>query len=141
MSKVNKRMGHVFNEMVVKPGRDIDSAELHFIGGGVSATFFCAQQAHHAAHAINNHDRMTDEIATLKQDRDSAISKMSKSWRHNASDYPNLLSEFVDMANRQFDEIAELREMLKVVVDDVDCYGELTVYNFKKAKDMLTRNK
>lgn len=38
-------------------------------------------------------------------------------------------------------EIAELRSMLKVVVDDVDCYGELTVYNFKKAKDMLAKHK
>ena len=56
MSK--KRMNHVFNEMVVKTGRDIDTAELQFINGGVSATFFCTQQAIHAAHAINNHDRM-----------------------------------------------------------------------------------
>ena len=66
MSKT-KRMSHVFNEMVVKHGRDIDTAELQFIGGGVSATFFCAQQAHHAAHAINNHDRMADEIAELRE--------------------------------------------------------------------------
>lgn len=72
MSKT-KRMIHVFNEMVVKPGRDIDTAELHFIDGGVSATFFCAQQAHHAAHAINNHDRMADEIAELR-DKHSKMS-------------------------------------------------------------------
>ena len=62
----NKRMNHVFNEMVVKAGRDIDTAELQFINGGVSATFFCPQQAIHAAHAINNHDRMVEEIAELK---------------------------------------------------------------------------
>ncbi len=63
----NKRMNHVFNEMVVKAGRDIDTAELQFINGGVSATFFCTQQAIHAAHAINNHDRMVEEIAELKE--------------------------------------------------------------------------
>ncbi|AUR97633.1 coil containing protein [Vibrio phage 1.243.O._10N.261.54.B5] len=63
----NKRMNHVFNEMVVKAGRDIDTAELQFINGGVSATFFCTQQAIHAAHAINNHDRMVEEIAELRE--------------------------------------------------------------------------
>lgn len=52
--------------MVVKAGRDVDTAELQFINGGVSATFFCTQQAIHAAHAINNHDRMVEEIAELK---------------------------------------------------------------------------
>ena len=62
----NKRMNHVFNEMVVKSGRDIDTAELHFINGGISATFFCTQQAIHTAHAINNHDRMVEEIEELR---------------------------------------------------------------------------
>ncbi len=60
-------MNHVFNEMVVKAGRDVDTAELQFINGGVSATFFCAQQAIHAAHAINNHDRMVEENKKLRE--------------------------------------------------------------------------
>lgn len=98
MSKT-KRMSHVFNEMIVKSGRDIDAAELHFIGGGVSATFFCAQQAHHAAHAINNHDRMADEIAELREfvsmvaDGDSASNEaksfMVHTYIHNAKQLLN----------------------------------------------------
>lgn len=62
----NKIMSHVFNEMVVKPGIDIDTSELHFINGGLSATFFCTQQAIHAAHAINNHDRLQQENVELR---------------------------------------------------------------------------
>ena len=63
----NKKMIHVFNEMVVKAGRNVDTADLCFINGGVSATFFCAQQAHHAAHAINNYDRLTEENKQLRE--------------------------------------------------------------------------
>ena len=103
--------------MVVKSGRDIDTAELQFINGGVSATFFCAQQAIHAAHAINNHDRMVEEIAelkglvdNLKKDRSSAISLMSKSWQHGAEDRPMILTSFVEMANKQFESLAKLNQ-------------------------------
>lgn len=63
----DKKMSDVFNEMIVKTGRNIDTADLHFISGGASATFFCVQQAHHAAHAINNHDRLAEENKQLRQ--------------------------------------------------------------------------
>ncbi|AVR75847.1 hypothetical protein ValSw33_23 [Vibrio phage ValSw3-3] len=43
--------------------------------------------------------------------------------------------------NRLTEENAKLREMLKVAVDDVDSYGEFTIYNHKKAKDLLSQLK
>ena len=61
------RMIHVFNEMVVTPGRDCDTAEMHFFNGGLSATFHCVQQAHHAVHAINNHDQLVKENKELRE--------------------------------------------------------------------------
>ncbi|CAH9015469.1 hypothetical protein VP142E351_P0050 [Vibrio phage 142E35-1] len=60
------------------------------------------------AHAINNHDRLVN----LETDRKNAISKMSKSWQHNADDNDDLLTRFVEMVNRQFEERDRLREAL-----------------------------
>ncbi len=48
------------------------------------------------------------EVGILRKDRDSAISLMSKSWQHNACDFPMLLTEFVEMANRQFKLLREI---------------------------------
>ena len=59
---------------------------------------------------INAVNELTEENKKLKQDRDNAISKMSKSWQHNSDDRPSLISDFVDMANRQFEENKQLRE-------------------------------
>ena len=64
------------------------------------------------AHAINNHDRLVE----LETDRKNAISKMSKSWQHNADDNDDLLARFVEMANRQFEERDQLRECLESVI-------------------------
>ena len=66
------------------------------------------------AHAINNHDRLVN----LETDRKNAISKMSKSWQHNADDNDDLLTRFVEMANRQFEERDRLREHLSNLIDD-----------------------
>ena len=95
----NKRMNHVFNEMVVKAGRDIDTAELQFINGGVSATFFCTQQAIHAAHAINNHDRMVKEIAELREAL-PVIKQMIFSMKTNAHTFSNENVEEVSREGR-----------------------------------------
>lgn len=67
-------------------------------------------ELHKVCNNHNNHDRLTEENKQLKQDRDNAISKMSKSWQHNSDDRPNLISDFVDMANRQFEENKQLRD-------------------------------
>ncbi len=48
------------------------------------------------------------EVEILKKDRNSAISLMSKSWQHNACDFPMLLTGFVEMANRQFKLLREI---------------------------------
>ncbi len=75
------------------------------------------RDAKYVAHAINNHDRMVEEIAelkglvdSLKKDRSSAISLMSKSWRHGAEDRPMILTSFVEMANKQFESLAKLNQ-------------------------------
>ena len=67
--------------------------------------------------AVNNHDRMVEEIAelkglvdSLKKDRSSAISLMSKSWQHGAEDRPMILTSFVEMANKQFESLAKLNQ-------------------------------
>ena len=57
---------------------------------------------------VENHDRLVN----LETDRKNAISKMSKSWQHNADDNDDLLTRFVEMANRQFEERDRLRELL-----------------------------
>lgn len=69
------------------------------------------------AHAINNHDRLVN----LETDRKNAISKMSKSWQHNADDNDDLLTRFVEMANRQFEERDRLREFVEMVADGDNC--------------------
>ena len=65
---------------------------------------------------INAVNELTEENKKLKQDRDNAISKMSKSWQHNSDDRPSLISDFVDMANRQFEENKQLREEREMVL-------------------------
>lgn len=47
----------------------------------------------------------------------------------------------IEAVNELSEENAKLREMLKAAVDDVDSYGEFTVYNHKKAKDLLKQLK
>jgi hypothetical protein len=91
----NKKMIHVFNEMVVKAGRDVDTAELHFINGGVSATFFCAQQAHHAAHAINSHDRLVEENKQQRESLDAfkELVKAQTKMLHDLNEENKRLSE------------------------------------------------
>ncbi|CAL9963663.1 hypothetical protein VPHK250G1_0080 [Vibrio phage K250 g1] len=44
-----------------------------------------------------------------------------------------------DVISRIAEENSKLKSMLKVAVDDVDCYGEFTSYNHKKAKDLLAK--
>ena len=71
-------------------------------------------------------EQITRENILLKADREKAISLMEKGWRHNADDYPALLSRFVGMANTQFEkheklkkENAEMREFLESMLADV----------------------
>ncbi len=75
------------------------------------------QQVRVAGRAIANYDRMVEEIAelkglvdSLKKDRSSAISLMSKSWQHGAEDRPMILTSFVEMANKQFESLAKLNQ-------------------------------
>ncbi|QZI87846.1 hypothetical protein SIPHO054v2_p0047 [Vibrio phage 103E44.1] len=88
-------------------------------------------------HAVQNHDRLVE----LEIDRENAISKMSKSWQHNASDHPDLLSRFVDMANRQFDENAELREALGWVHEKLIAEGKRYGASTKRAEISKLLNK
>lgn len=67
--------------------------------------------------AVENHDRLIN----LETDRKNAISKMSKSWQHNADDNDDLLTRFVEMANRQFEERDRLREFIEMVADGDNC--------------------
>lgn len=86
------------------------------------------------AHAINNHDRLVN----LETDRKNAISKMSKSWQHNADDNDDLLTRFVEMANRQFDERDQLRELLAEYVKLVESdSSEDFLYRFHEIKQLL----
>lgn len=92
-------------------------------------------------------DRLVEENAALKADRENAISKMSKSWQHNASDHPDLLSRFVSMANRQFEENAELREAIyKINMACISTYGHgvgkmLSASDSESICNLLAKNK
>lgn len=84
-------------------------------------------------HAINNHDRLIN----LETDRKNAISKMSKSWQHNADDNDDLLTRFVEMANRQFEERDRLRECLESVIAVKDLWlpsDEVKPEHFEEAR-------
>lgn len=65
-----------------------------------------------AIHQAKYVSAIWQKLTNLETDRKNAISKMSKSWQHNADDYPDLLTAFVEMANRQFEERDRLRELL-----------------------------
>ena len=54
-------------------------------------------------------EKIMRENKALKADRQNAISTMEKGWQHNADDYPDLLSRFVEMANTQCVENEKLR--------------------------------
>ncbi len=107
------KMSDVFDGEVVQ-----DGDALLAKGYGELADFSgYKKEARYVAHAVNNHDRMVEEIAelkdsvdSLKKDRSSAISLMSKSWQHGAEDRPMILTSFVEMANKQFELLAKLNQ-------------------------------
>ena len=70
--------------------------------------------------AAKRPNELVDKLTNLETDRKNAISKMSKSWQHNADDNDDLLTRFVEMANRQFEERDRLRECLLNLVKSAE---------------------
>lgn len=101
-----KLMNHVFTKVVVKPGRDIDTNELHEENGGLIAVFYNTQGAHHAAHAINEHDGMVDGLAD--RGKASFFSGLAVSLQSIALwDEPTLAGEIIGGLGSEVSEFAQ----------------------------------
>lgn len=103
MSK--KRMNDVFTNVVVKPGRDYGTNELHEENGGLIAVFYNTQGAHHAAHAINEHDGMLKKIDD--RGKQSFFSGLAVSLQSIASwDEPLLAGEIINGLGGEVNDFA-----------------------------------
>lgn len=104
----NKMFEWAYDGIAIKgtPGRDIDTNELHEENGGLIAVFYNTQGAHHAAHAINEHDGMVDGLAD--RGKASFFSGLAVALQSIALfDEPGMAESIVEGLGSEVDEFAE----------------------------------
>ncbi len=65
--------------------------------------------------------------------------QLFKKWHSERMGHPIGVHLGINAVAELEEKVEKLKSMLKVAVDDVDCYGEFTLYNHKKAKDLLAK--